>query len=153
MDLDSGSNNLSFTTSGNLLQTQDNPSNVFCTWNHLKKLTVTLTNGSTTTSGNGDNGVWGTIGDNQGKWYWETQANAGSTMMGIASEDVTQATGRSDQTGVYGLQEGTTYAYYRNNGSSGQSSGFPQITTSNTVCHAHIDLDNGKLLYGYRWNI
>ena len=147
MDLDSGSNNLSFTTSGTLTQTQDNPSNNFCTWNSVKKLTLTLSNGNTTTSANGDNGVWGTIGDNQGKWYWETQQNANSTMMGIASEDVTQSTDRSSNAGVYGVQNGTTYAYYRNNGSSGQSSGFPQVTNSNVLCHA-LDLDNGKYYLG-----
>ena len=147
MDLDSGDNNLSFTTSGNLLQTQDNPSNVFCTWNDRKKMTVTLTNGSTTTSGNGDHGVWGTIGDNQGKWYWETQANVDSTMMGIISEEATQEQDRSSNAGVYGMQNGTTYGFYRNNGSSGQSSGFPQPSTSVTVCHA-LDLDNGKYYMG-----
>jgi hypothetical protein len=153
MDLDSGSNNVSFTTSGNLLQTQDNPSHVFCTWNGRKKMTVTLSNGATTTSGNGDHGVWGTIGDNQGKWYWETQQNAGNTMMGIASEDVTQEQDRSSNAagGVYGLQDGTTYAYYRNNGSSGQSSGFAQITNSAVLCHA-LDLDNGKYYLGVNGN-
>jgi hypothetical protein len=153
MDLDSGSNNVSFTTSGNLLQTQDNPSHVFCTWNGRKKMTVTLSNGATTTSGNGDHGVWGTIGDNQGKWYWETQQNAGNTMMGIASEDVTQEQDRSSNAagGVYGLQDGTTYAYYRNNGTSGQSSGFAQITNSAVLCHA-LDLDNGKYYLGVNGN-
>ena len=144
---DQSGNSNNFTLSGTLTPTQDNPSNNFCTWNSVKKLTVTLSNGNTTTSGNGDNGVWGTIGDNQGKWYWETQENVNNCMVGIASEDVAQSTGRSDQTGVYGVQNGTTYAYYRNNGSSGQSSGFPQVTTSNTVCHA-LDLDNGKYYVG-----
>ena len=149
MDLDSGSNNLSFVTSGTgLLQTQDNPSNVFCTWNDLKKMSIALSNGSTTTDGNGDNGAWGTIGDNQGKWYWETQQNANSVMMGVIHEDVQQTTGRSDQAGVYGLQSGNgSYAYYRNNGSSGNSSGFPEITNSNVLCHA-LDLDSGKYYLG-----
>ena len=147
LDLDSGTNNLSFTTSGNLLQSQDNPSNVFCTWNDRKKMTVTLSNGATTTSGNGDHGVWGTIGDNQGKWDWETQQNANNTMMGIVSEDATQEQDRSSNAGVYGVQSGTTYSYYRNNGSSGQSSGFPQVTNSNVLCHA-LDLDNGKYYLG-----
>ena len=144
---DSSGNNNTMSISGTALQTQDNPSNNFCTWNPAKKMTVTLSNGNTTTSGNGDNGAWGTIGDNQGKWYWETQQNAGNTMMGILHEDVQQTTGRSDQAGVYGVQDGTTYAYYRNNGSSGQSSGFAQITNSAVLCHA-LDLDNGKYYLG-----
>jgi hypothetical protein len=144
---DSSGNNNTMSISGTALQTQDNPSNNFCTWNANKKMTVTLSNGNTTTSGNGDNGAWGTIGDNQGKWYWETQQNAGNTMMGILHEDVQQTTGRSDQAGVYGVQDGTTYAYYRNNGSSGQSSGFAQITNSAVLCHA-LDLDNGKYYLG-----
>ena len=141
------SNNLAV-AGGTLTNLQDNPSNVFATWNALKKLTVTLSNANTTTSGNGDNGVWGTIGDNQGKWYWETQQNANSVMMGIINEDVTQTTGRSQSAGAYGLQSGNgSYAYYRNNGSSGQSSGFPEITNSNVLCHA-LDLDNGKYYLG-----
>ena len=140
------SNNLTV-GSGTLTSLQDNPSNVFAVWNTVKKLTITLSNTATTTLGNGDHGVWGTIGDNQGKWYWETQNNENNTVVGIASEDVTQATDRSPNAGVYGLQNGTTYAYYRNNGSTGQSSGFPQTTTSNTVCHA-LDLDNGKYFMG-----
>ncbi len=141
------SNNLTV-GGGTLTDLQDNPSNNFCTWNPIKKVnTIALSNTATTASGNADDGVWGTIGDNQGKWYWETQNNENNTVVGIASEDVTQETGRSQNTGVYGLQNGTTYAYYRNNGSSGQSSGFPQTTTSNTVCHA-LDLDNGKYFMG-----
>ncbi len=147
LDLDSSGNNLTFATSGTLTQNVDTPSNNFATLNALKKLTGTLSNGNTTWTANGDNGVWSTIGDNSGKWYWETKNNANSTMCGIASEDVTQATGRSQNTGVYGVQNGTTYAYYRNNGSNGQSSGFPDPTTSNIVCHA-LDLDNGKYFVG-----
>jgi hypothetical protein len=147
LDLDSSGNNHTFSTSGTLTQNVDTPSNNFATWNALKKLTITLTNGNTTTLGNGDNGVWSTIGNNSGKWYWETQQNATSTMVGIIHEDVAQTTGLSGGAGVYGMQEGTTYGYYRNNGSSGQSSGFPNPTNSNVVCHA-LDLDNGKYFMG-----
>ena len=149
MGTDSSGNGNNFTTIGGALkQSSDTPSNNFITWNANKKLTITLSNGSTTTSGNGDNGVWSTIGNNQGKWYWETQQNANSVMMGIIHEDVTQTTGRSQSAGAYGLQSGNgSYAYYRNNGSSGQSSGFPEITNSNVLCHA-LDLDNGKYFLG-----
>ena len=145
-DQSSNSNDFSL-GGGTLTNTEDCPSNVFATWNTLKKLTITLSNGNTTTLGNGDNGVWSTIGNNSGKWYWETQQNATSTMVGIIHEDVAQTTGLSGGAGVYGMQEGTTYGYYRNNGSSGQSSGFPNPTNSNVVCHA-LDLDNGKYFMG-----
>jgi len=145
-DQSSNSNDFSL-GGGTLTNTEDNPSNVFATWNALKKLTITLSNGNTTTLGNGDNGVWSTIGNNSGKWYWETQQNATSTMVGIISEDVAQTTALAGGAGVYGMQEGTTYGYYRNNGSSGQSSGFPNPTNSNVVCHA-LDLDNGKYFMG-----
>ena len=147
MGLDSSINTNTFTVNGTLRQTVDTPSNVFATLNAVKKLTGKLSNGNTTWTGNGDNGVWSTIGNNSGKWYWETKNNANSIMCGIASEDVTQATSRSENTGVYGVQNGSTYAFYRNNGSSGQSSGFPDPTTSNIVCHA-LDLDNGKYFVG-----
>jgi hypothetical protein len=144
----SGQSNNFTVGGGTLTNTEDNPSNVFATWNALKKLTITLSNGNTTTSGNGDNGVWSTIGNNSGKWYWETQQNANSVMMGIIHEDVTQTTARSESAGAYGLQSGNgSYAYYRNNGSSGNSSGFPEITNSNVLCHA-LDLDNGKYFLG-----
>jgi hypothetical protein len=147
MGTDSSPNGNNFTVNGTMTQTVDTPSNVFATLNAVKKLTGTLSNGNTTWTGNGDNGVWSTIGNNSGKWYWETKNNANSIMCGIASEDVTQATSRSENTGVYGVQNGSTYAFYRNNGSSGQSSGFPDPTTSNIVCHA-LDLDNGKYFVG-----
>ena len=143
----SGNSNNFTNQSGTLTQTEDCPSNVFATWNANKKLTITLSNGNTTTLGNGDNGVWSTIGNNSGKWYWETQQNQTSVMMGIIHEDVAQTTALSGGAGVYGMQEGTTYGYYRNNGSSGQSSGFPNPTNSNVVCHA-LDLDNGKYYMG-----
>ena len=144
---ESGNSNNFTLGGGTLTKTEDCPSNVFATLNALKQLTGTLSNGNTTWTANGDNGVWSTIGNNSGKYYWETQQNANSTMMGIVNEDIAQTTGLSGSAGVYGVQNGTTYAYYRNNGSSGQSSGFPNPTNSNVVCHA-LDLDNGKYFMG-----
>ena len=145
---DSSGNGNNLTVNGSGTQTLDTPSNVYATLNALKKLTGTLSNGNLTWLANGDNGVWSTIGANKGKWYWETQVNADPVMMGIASENVQQTTDRSTNTGVYGMQNGTTYGFYRNNGTSGQSTGFPQVAAGSSVINHALDLDNGKYFMG-----
>ena len=56
MDLDSSGNNKTLTTTGTVTKTEDNPSNVFATWNNLWAQSngnvgdVTFSNGNTTTT-------------------------------------------------------------------------------------------------------
>ena len=77
MDLDSSPNNLTFSTSGNLTQTVDTPSNVFATLNPLwnPNASITLSNGNLTQTVSGDfRSSATTLGASQGKWYAEYKA-------------------------------------------------------------------------------
>jgi hypothetical protein len=77
LDLDSGNNNVSFTTSGTLTKTEDNPSNVFATLNPLQipmpSETPTFENGNTRVYGNSSHWLrsYGNLGANSGKWWYE----------------------------------------------------------------------------------
>ena len=112
-----------FTASGTLTKTEDNPSNVFCTWNPLSKhpscghtyawgnnkITMTTSRGSTA----------GTLGipNNKGKFYWEikvaTQAQDGRLELGlqpfsnVEANDSTNANNKG-----LGLNGYNGYIYY-----------------------------------------
>jgi hypothetical protein len=74
---DQSGNSNNFTVGGGTLtKTEDNPSNVFCTWNpnyRSARKDMTLTNGNTFISqqNSGDSGVSGTMAVSSGKYYWE----------------------------------------------------------------------------------
>ena len=89
MDLDSSPNNHTFTTSGNLTQTIDSPSNVYATFNPLWRARVNnvdnstfMSNGNTTFNSQGNDPVLAyfasTLGVTSGKWYWEIKSQSGS---------------------------------------------------------------------------
>jgi len=71
----SGNGNNFTVAGGTLTNTEDNPSNVFCTWNAVAApySAPTLSEGNTKVTNNG--AAWqaaiGTIGVSSGKWYWE----------------------------------------------------------------------------------
>jgi hypothetical protein len=85
MDLDSSPNNLTFSTSGNLTQTVDTPSNVFATLNPLWRARVNnidlptyMSNGNTTFNSGSDARLAyfaSTLGVTSGKYYWEVKNN------------------------------------------------------------------------------
>ena len=61
---------------GGFSKTEDNPSNVFCTWNPnyrgtRKDMTLTYGNTFIFEQNSGDSGVSGTIAVSSGKYYWE----------------------------------------------------------------------------------
>ena len=77
---DQSGNSNNFTVGGGTLtNTEDNPSNVFATFNAIWNLSngknLTLTNGNTTTQSNSANwnGAISTIGVSTGKYYWEAK--------------------------------------------------------------------------------
>ena len=96
---DQSPNSNNWTASGNLIPTQDNPSNIFNVLNsiHPSASNFTLSNGNTTIykSGTGQlGGFLGTIMPTTGKWYWEAKiteaANGDRTRVGVANyESVT----------------------------------------------------------------
>jgi hypothetical protein len=89
MDLDSSPNNLTFSTSGNLTQTVDTPSNNFATFNPLWRARVNnidlptyMSNGNTTFNSTGSDArlayFASTLGVTSGKYYWEVKSESGS---------------------------------------------------------------------------
>ena len=92
---DQSGNSNNFTVgAGTLTKTEDNPSNVFATFNPLgRNRDVTFSNGNCTatygTSGTRDI-VIGTLGANSGKYYWEIEmqgSNADNGVLGVSMSD------------------------------------------------------------------
>jgi len=158
MDLDSGSNNVSFTTSGTLTQTQDNPSNVFCAFNPLIRpvnIFYAKTNSRIEiSSGNSWQTGFGTLGmeKGSGKYYMEFKLiNGTKAAFGIADYKAAGVIDRvqrnenrylGEYANSYGYHYGGNFYY---NGSS-TSSGWDSFTTSNIIGMA-VDMENMKLYF------
>jgi len=78
----SGNSNNWQVGNGTLTNTEDSPSNVFCTMNLLSKGSdITLTNGNTvvTNSQTSDQSIVGTIACGNGKYYWEAKCTSNTS--------------------------------------------------------------------------
>ena len=157
MDLDSGSNNLSFTTTSQLTQTQDNPSNNFCTltdnYNQTNSQGVVLNNGSNVAyyASNSNRMAMGSMGMTSGKYYFEAKPfSTGSfTSIGIIDttwDDINGASG-------YGLHDGTgasgfSFASdgsgkYNNNTQTSWGGSY----AANDIVGVAVDCDNSKIYF------
>ena len=155
LDLDSSSNAHTFSTTGTLISTKDNPSNNLCINNFLNP-TCDFTNDSIANIGNTvlvQNANWrsvlGTIGVNAGKFYAEfklrTTSGSGNCGMGIVNVDQTPgfALGGADDMRIG--QYGNTVAYFsdgtvvRNNSTARTDNTF----TSGDIISIAMDCDNG----------
>ena len=165
MDLDSGDNNVSFTTTGNLTQTVDTPSNNFPTFNVLvpSNNQLTFQNGNLYFSDNSNNN-WAstpaTLGVTRGKWYWEFKdeqawgTTADSTRRyGICDYNTIPST-LGTAADVRYSETTSAYAYMnasgvRHNGSTiaGTTSTYPTFSPTDIIQVA-MDLDNYKLYFG-----
>jgi len=110
---DQSGNSNNFTVGGGTLtKTEDNPSNVFCTFNKLyntnanNDLVPAITLGNTMLSGHGSGWfqIPGTLAFNKGKFYWECKFNAGTNLdkntPGVIDYEKCFGTGQfQDQTG------------------------------------------------------
>ncbi len=155
LDLDSGDNNLTFTTAGTLTQTQDNPSNNFCTISPLDNMSANntsvsgtmLINGNTSFSTSDANQIYtrGTIGVNKGKYYWEaTQGNGTAWAIGIMVEAMLTQTNNQfwDTTTVTGVAvNGSSGTLYLNGGQS-DSWNTGLSVDANTIYGFALDIDN-----------
>ena len=77
LGLDSSGNTNNFTVNGNLVQSVDTPSNVFCTMNPIvsNRSGFTFSNNNTTVNTPSSSGSAANMGLNQGKWYFECLIN------------------------------------------------------------------------------
>ena len=158
---DQSGNSNNFTVGGTLTKTEDNPSNVFCTWNPLAKgdLTnnATLSNGNTYYSSDqsGYNIRVGTLGANKGKFYWEgkfishnPQTSPGMPL-GIIASDVPIGTNIAGGQAPYYY----SYTYDGSNGSVTYNStstnyGTTILDTIGQIGMVAMDLDNNKVYFG-----
>ena len=151
MDFDSSPNNLTFSTSGNLTQTVDTPSNVFATLNPLtKNSSDTLANGNTkftATSGAGYSNALSTLGFDTGKWYAEAKISNASTyypVVGIASSEASGNYGSPTSTGFIGSTTGSVGLFMHGDiqidGSGGSPA--PASYTTNDIVGLAVDLDS-----------
>jgi len=150
LDLDSSPNAHTFTTTGTLTATYDNPENNFCTMNSLDNFYAnqTFTQGNNTVKSDNPAPATSTMGMSSGKWYLEgnaffsTTGGGGDWQIGIVGD---QTKAISDEIGNYA----NSWAYYgatgdyRNNNSNasyGDTYGYNIIGVA-------LDLDNNKLYF------
>jgi len=143
MDLDSGDNNLTFTTSGTLTQTQDSPSNVFATLNPLLQSGIgTLTNGNLShASSSGIKHIASTLGMTSGKFYAEAKYTGGGNYngVGIITEDAFSTTSN-----WYSTTNGALL-YYTDVYSGGNTYGTFATPSTGDIIGIALDLDNGYM--------
>ena len=156
LDLDSGTNAFTFTTTGTLTATYDNPSNNFATLNPLAKdvaATYAISNGNTTVQSS--SGWWTmplTLGVGGGKWYFEAKMDNLSNYahVGWATADQISQGGVDSYFGGVSVNESACgYGqdgpiYYSTTTSNGQDSGtYGNTFTTGDVIGCALDLDNG----------
>jgi hypothetical protein len=150
MDFDSSPNNLTFTTSGNLTQTVDTPSNVFAVMNVLNPQSsgLTIANGNLSITSNASS-AWRsipiTLGVSSGKWYWETKVTNFSVGLHIGMMDYEQV----PQTNTYAYQFSRAYMY-KDDGdkaNNGVNTAYGDSFTAGDIIGVAMDLDNNKIYW------
>ena len=148
---DQSSNSNDYTVGGGTLtNTEDNPSNVFCTnnplWKQESSRYLTHTKGNTMISGGGSN-TWyqtpGTLAFNSGKFYWECKFNAGTNLAqntaGVIDVDKTMESGQ--------FQDKTGSVFYKNeDGGETRLDGVVStadygLLTQNQILGVAVDMD------------
>ena len=167
LDLDSSSNALTFTTTGTLTSTNDNPSNNFATFNPLYIATSTpptFQNGNKVivfSSTVGWRTIAATLGVSTGKWYWECIGgnSSGHLYNGVCSVEWLQngdqtSTGPCGETGynlsqpsagIYGVNGALTYS--NTSGSGNTTGGYSATYVETDYISTYLDLDNHKLYF------
>jgi hypothetical protein len=124
--------------------TTDTPTNNFCTYNPLD-----TGSGSTFSEGNlatntGDNkNDIGTIGFENGKWYWEVKA-AGSGVVGVQHESVNHLNGTNLNDDVGSVAYSTHHGIIFHNNNSDSS---PVSDTNGCIIGCAVDMDNNKIYW------
>jgi len=152
LDLDSSGNSISFTTTGTLTATKDNPDNNFSTLNPLDRrvggTAPTFINGNNTWTASSDSssngGTRGTLGSSSGKYYFEAKATTASMLCcGMQLDSIAtrwNANGSvSNETGFYGIEADGT----KKVAGASTSSVFTALS-NNDIIGLAFDLDNNK---------
>ena len=153
---DQSGNSNNFTVGGGTLtNTEDNPSNVFCTWNPLDNFyqESTFAYGNTQVRGKYPGVIYGyetfntgTLGMTSGKYYWEIKLSAndsGATNIGI-SDNVTTSSAQQLQQRTYGWSYAKDGSVKNNNSSVGGT--WSSYTTGDIIGVAlNLDDEQGGL--------
>jgi len=165
MGTDSSGNANNFTVNGTMTQTIDTPSNVFATMNPLDQTIVggssaTMTDGNLTwqssSNNTSQNGMRGTLGLTQGKWYWEVKYIAKSSgnddfSIGICGSEANLNVGGSGDI-LEGANPNVMWLTRNDNSSVKKNSS--DVTTGLTdanigdIIMLAVDMDNLKFFVG-----
>ena len=156
LDLDSGTNAFTFTTTGTLTATYDSPSNNFCTMNPLNNMggsSPTFSNGNNTYLQGGTSQYFpaaGTTGLEAGLWYWECSFTSGNAaLLGVAGDAsiATNMAGSANQYLGWSALQWALYVetgvYY--NGTTGTSYGV--AVAADDIIGVYLDLTANKLYF------
>ena len=151
LDLDSSGNSQSFTTTGTLTATKDNPDNNFATLNplsHYYTEVPTLSNGNTVVTDSTDSWCGSTMGFDTGKYYWEIKVTGGvECVVGVLKQGVTNYDGTGwlgvSVTGVYGFN-----AYSGAKITDGTSASYDSAISATNVINVAMDATAGSLYIG-----
>ncbi|MDA8915522.1 hypothetical protein N9J01_00305 [bacterium] len=161
----SGNSNNFTVAGGTLTKTEDSPSNVFATMNPLDQTNVggssaTMTNGNLTwqssSNNTSQNGMRGTVGLTQGKWYWEVKYIAKSSgnddfSIGICGSEANLNVGGSGDI-LEGANPNVMWLTRNDNSSVKKNSS--DVTTGLTdanigdIIMLAVDMDNLKFFVG-----
>lgn len=159
MGTDSSGNSNTFTVSGTLTQTEDTPSNNFCTMNPLQLRVNSngvaypmsiFKNGNTRVESSNSSAYTpavGTLGVSSGKWYFECKIGT----LGYTSFADTPCIGiKSLDAGLYDAQYDDTVRAYVINGNKNidsTTSSFGNTYTTGDIIGVAMDLDNGAVYF------
>ena len=144
---DQSSNSNNFTLgAGTLTNTEDCPSDVFCTYNRLGT-DRTMTNGNTvvTTTNANFYGAAGTIGAVSGKYYWEVKLTTGTLQfVGVDYNPAESFRQNKSSTTAH------TYLIYPGSGAiynNNQITSYGSAYSQGDVVSVAMDLDNSKIYF------
>ena len=151
MDLDSSSNAATFSTTGTLNLSKDNPSNSFCNWNSRSSGLNDFSNVALNSGGlqwvstSYERQAIGTLPIGKGKWYWEVYLNDGNQpQIGVADSALMNNFVSAEVNSSTSYRHGLYYAYTNWNGSSG--TGTIYLATAAGVANANAIWTTGDYL-------
>ena len=150
LDLDSSSNAYTWTTSGTLTATYDNPSDNFCIWSRLNPQAYPwyMSNGNTTAQTAVDStwrSVFGTLANSTGKYYFESECDVdgGAASVGILATEQQSPTNSQ----FSDLSLGYAYHYSGDKRNDGNSTSYGDSYTDGDIIGIAYDATNGTLWF------
>jgi hypothetical protein len=153
---DQSGNSNNWTVSGTLTKTEDNPSNVFATWNPLYYAGGSVTHSAGNTrfaeSGNYWKSTLATIGASTGKYYAEFKCNGNWMIAGVVDLNETLEYGIVDRnffSTTYISNQG--YGIYNADGSlryRGSETTYASTYGSGDILQVALDCDNNRVFFG-----